>query len=187
MDEFIDQLLTQDRVCEITLPRLTKREVLEETENLTERISLLEEALLGESDNAESKIKRRRSSSASGSESDDSFILEIKEKKLKNERLRQIRLDDLEKEEKDGMDLDKNGEDELEGYTSQEYSDDGNENREERFVSRSPSRSISPDRIVEDKNDDGRFVSKSPSRSVSPDRIEEKERFVSKSPSRSPR
>lgn len=40
-DEFIDELLTQDRVCDIILPRLTQRAVLEETEGLAPRKSLL--------------------------------------------------------------------------------------------------------------------------------------------------
>ena len=30
MDEFVDQLLTEERVCDIILPRLAKRQVLEE-------------------------------------------------------------------------------------------------------------------------------------------------------------
>ena len=40
-DEFIDDLLTKDRVCDIILPRLTQRSVLEETEGLPPRKSLL--------------------------------------------------------------------------------------------------------------------------------------------------
>lgn len=40
-DEFIDELLTQERVCDIILPRLTQRSVLEETEGLPPRKSLL--------------------------------------------------------------------------------------------------------------------------------------------------
>lgn len=40
-DDFIDELLTQDRVCDIILPRLTQRAVLEETEGLAPRKSLL--------------------------------------------------------------------------------------------------------------------------------------------------
>ncbi|BEJ13765.1 hypothetical protein CspHIS471_0309390 [Cutaneotrichosporon sp. HIS471] len=42
-DEFIDELLTQDRVCDIILPRLIQRAVLEETEGLAPRKSLLED------------------------------------------------------------------------------------------------------------------------------------------------
>jgi len=44
-DEFIDDLLTKDRVCDIILPRLTQRAVLEETEGLAPRRSLLVRAL----------------------------------------------------------------------------------------------------------------------------------------------
>ncbi|ORX40079.1 Pre-mRNA-splicing factor 38 [Kockovaella imperatae] len=40
-DEFIDDLLTKERVCDIILPRLTQRSVLEETEGLPPRKSLL--------------------------------------------------------------------------------------------------------------------------------------------------
>ena len=40
-DEFVDDLLTKDRVCDIILPRLTQRAVLEETEGLAPRQSLL--------------------------------------------------------------------------------------------------------------------------------------------------
>lgn len=40
-DDFIDELLTKDRVCDIILPRLTQRSVLEETEGLPPRKSLL--------------------------------------------------------------------------------------------------------------------------------------------------
>ncbi|KAG5461732.1 MAG: hypothetical protein BJ554DRAFT_6026 [Olpidium bornovanus] len=43
MDEFIDDLLREERVCDTILPRLTKREVLEETEDLPPRVSVLEE------------------------------------------------------------------------------------------------------------------------------------------------
>jgi hypothetical protein len=40
-DEFIDQLLTEERVCDVILPRLTRRDTLEETEGLAPRTSLL--------------------------------------------------------------------------------------------------------------------------------------------------
>ncbi|XP_068095076.1 pre-mRNA-splicing factor 38A [Hyperolius riggenbachi] len=43
VDEFIDQLLHEERVCDIILPRLQKRFVLEETEQLDPRVSALEE------------------------------------------------------------------------------------------------------------------------------------------------
>lgn len=42
MDEFIDELLTEERVCDIILPRLTRRDVLEEVEGLPKRKSPLD-------------------------------------------------------------------------------------------------------------------------------------------------
>lgn len=45
IDEFADQLLNEERVCEIQLPRLTQRKVLEETEGLAPRRSKLGRAL----------------------------------------------------------------------------------------------------------------------------------------------
>lgn len=42
MDEFIDELLTQDRHCDVILPRIQKRHVLEESNDLEPRVSLLE-------------------------------------------------------------------------------------------------------------------------------------------------
>jgi pre-mRNA-splicing factor 38A len=41
MDEFIDSLLTQDRVCDISLPRTLTRALLEDLEELEPRESLL--------------------------------------------------------------------------------------------------------------------------------------------------
>ncbi|KAG9066774.1 hypothetical protein KI688_012685 [Linnemannia hyalina] len=42
MDEFIDELLREERVCDVVLPRLTKRYVFEDTGELNPRISALE-------------------------------------------------------------------------------------------------------------------------------------------------
>ena len=42
MDEFVDQLLRDERVCDVQLPRLQKRHVLEENNELEPRVSLLE-------------------------------------------------------------------------------------------------------------------------------------------------
>ncbi|XP_057298917.1 pre-mRNA-splicing factor 38A-like [Hydractinia symbiolongicarpus] len=43
MDEFIDEMLREERVCEIMLPRIQKRHVLEELEELEPRVSALED------------------------------------------------------------------------------------------------------------------------------------------------
>lgn len=45
MDEFADELLNEERVCEVQLPRLTQRKVLEETEGLAPRRSKLGKAM----------------------------------------------------------------------------------------------------------------------------------------------
>lgn len=45
MDEFVDELLTEERVCEVQLPRLTLRKVLEETEGLPKRRGKLSRAM----------------------------------------------------------------------------------------------------------------------------------------------
>ncbi|KAH9524202.1 Pre-mRNA-splicing factor 38A [Bulinus truncatus] len=43
MDEFIDELLREERICDIILPRIQKRNVLEETNILEPRVSAIEE------------------------------------------------------------------------------------------------------------------------------------------------
>lgn len=84
IDEFADELLTEERVCEVILPRLTLRKVLEETEGLERRKSQLAKAMGvddralvasddeddGEAGAGQNGRKRRRSASRSGSESD---------------------------------------------------------------------------------------------------------------------
>lgn len=55
MDEFIDQLLREDRVCDVILPRIQKRHVLEDNNELEPRVSALDDDLEDEgSDNAAS-------------------------------------------------------------------------------------------------------------------------------------
>jgi len=48
MDEFIDSLLHDERVCDVQLPRIQKRMVLEENNDLEARLSVLEDDLLDE-------------------------------------------------------------------------------------------------------------------------------------------
>merc|ERR1719341_2420786 len=50
MDELIDQLLHEERVCDVQLPRIQKRGVLEENIELEPRTSVLEGDLLEEQD-----------------------------------------------------------------------------------------------------------------------------------------
>lgn len=47
MDEFVDQLLTEERVCDIILPRLPKREVVEDAGEIGPRKSRLLDAMEG--------------------------------------------------------------------------------------------------------------------------------------------
>jgi len=70
MDEFVDQLITEERVCDIILPRLAKRQVLEENGDIGPRKSRLLDALEGKSDHGSEKgrsVSRSRSRSRSGS------------------------------------------------------------------------------------------------------------------------
>uniref|UniRef100_A0A3Q2X4D9 Pre-mRNA-splicing factor 38B n=1 Tax=Haplochromis burtoni TaxID=8153 RepID=A0A3Q2X4D9_HAPBU len=64
VDEFIDGLLHAERMCDVILPRLQKRQVLEEAEMLDPRISALEEDLdevesSEEEDEEEDKVKNK--------------------------------------------------------------------------------------------------------------------------------
>ena len=64
IDEFVDKLLTEERVCDIQLPRLTQRRTLEETEALPRRKSTLGKAMgvgLGlDSDLSDSEDEQKR-------------------------------------------------------------------------------------------------------------------------------
>ncbi|KAJ7684788.1 PRP38 family-domain-containing protein [Mycena polygramma] len=61
MDEFIDQLLTEERVCDIILPRLTKRSTLEENGDIGPRQSRLLDALEGKSEHGSARSRSRSS------------------------------------------------------------------------------------------------------------------------------
>lgn len=81
MDELIDELLHSERVCDIALPRLQKRQVLEETNELEPRISPLDvnlddvESSSEESSSENEKIEKSKSDNSnrkhSKKESDD--------------------------------------------------------------------------------------------------------------------
>ncbi|XP_017773544.1 PREDICTED: pre-mRNA-splicing factor 38A [Nicrophorus vespilloides] len=57
MDEYIDELLREERVCDVILPRLQKRHVLEETNELDAKTSALEDDLDEEIELEEEKYK----------------------------------------------------------------------------------------------------------------------------------
>lgn len=71
-DEFVDQLLTEERVCDIILPRLTKRDVLEETEGLAPRSSALLKAMEESGSEDEEGARGGRKRRSNGSERDSS-------------------------------------------------------------------------------------------------------------------
>jgi pre-mRNA-splicing factor 38A len=67
MDEFVDQLLNDERVCDLILPRIPKREVLEENGEIAPRQSRLLAAMEGKD---EEKMRgRSRSTGRDGSHS----------------------------------------------------------------------------------------------------------------------
>ncbi|KAH9980125.1 PRP38 family-domain-containing protein [Lactifluus volemus] len=76
IDEFVDRLLNEDRVCDIILPRISKRAVLEENGELTPRQSRLLNAIEGKDEEdtrpSHSRGSSRSSRSAKASMSDRS-------------------------------------------------------------------------------------------------------------------
>ena len=154
MDEFVDALLTEERVCDLILPRLQQRDVVEETEGLRPRVSRLEDALvLGDADG------QHAGDQDDAYDSDDSLRALRRERAARVQRADRTRTERLEKQARArayGVPLaeEENGE-ELE-YQSQE-----SESEEERLRARyMRSASVSPDRMLR---------SRSPS--VSPDRV----------------
>ncbi|ORY38564.1 PRP38-domain-containing protein [Rhizoclosmatium globosum] len=75
MDEFADTLLRSDRVCEIILPRITKRSVLVEAKDLEERVSPLEEELdlMMEEEDEEDKVDDNAETEETENANDDDF------------------------------------------------------------------------------------------------------------------
>ena len=71
IDEFVDQLLNEERVCDIILPRIPKRAVLEENGELAPRQSRLLDAMEGkdEEDTGRGHSQSRSRSRDSGSHS----------------------------------------------------------------------------------------------------------------------
>ncbi|KAI8998913.1 PRP38 family-domain-containing protein [Trametes punicea] len=59
MDEFIDQLLVEERVCDLILPRITKRDVLEDLGEIGPRKSRLLDAMEGKSEHGSDRSRSR--------------------------------------------------------------------------------------------------------------------------------
>ncbi|KAH9983324.1 PRP38 family-domain-containing protein [Russula compacta] len=66
IDEFVDQLFNEDRVCDIILPRIPKRTVLEENGELAPRQSRLLDAMEGKDEEDTRRGRSRSSSQSSG-------------------------------------------------------------------------------------------------------------------------
>ncbi|WWC70758.1 uncharacterized protein I206_104709 [Kwoniella pini CBS 10737] len=142
-DEFIDELLTQERVCDIILPRLTGRSVLEETEGLEPRKSLLEE----EEEENQREIYSNNSSPRSRYKSRSPSKTPISSPDLRNgsSRGRSKSISSIGSNQSRYISRSPSrsigsGSDGEEGDTRQ------------RYISRSPS--LSPDRMVIDDDDD---------------------------------
>ena len=73
MDEFVDELLNEERVCDIILPRITKRDVLEDTGEIGPRKSRLLDAMEGKEEDEDGE-RRGGSRSLSRSQSRDRSI-----------------------------------------------------------------------------------------------------------------
>lgn len=75
IDDFVDQLLNDERVCDIILPRIPKRQILEEAGDLGPRKSRLLDAMEGKIDRGRNmSSSSSRSRSRSGSRSADEMI-----------------------------------------------------------------------------------------------------------------
>ncbi|KAF8964067.1 PRP38 family-domain-containing protein [Flammula alnicola] len=85
MDEFAYSLLTEERVCDIIMPRLAKRSVLEENGDIGPRKSRLLAAMEGESDH---ESERGRSRSRSRSRSPSSKVAHSRESGQNSEHSR---------------------------------------------------------------------------------------------------
>ncbi|CAO1617781.1 unnamed protein product [Jaminaea pallidilutea] len=197
LDVFVDELLSEETVCEVVLPRLTKREVLEETEGIEPRISKLEEALLaGEEDGDD----------GSDDENDEEF--QERKGRWKEKLRRRFEARNAQKNKSGaevaalsnghaGNDDDGEGEgddgdgygDDGGGYASQELSDE-DDRHSSRYISRSPSPDADGDRYMSrspspgSAGEEARYVSRSPSVSGSEDG--RNARYISRSPSKSP-
>ena len=150
MDEFVDDLLKEERVCDLILPRLTRRSVLEENEGLRPRTSRLEDALvLGDAQGLDE-----------ADDSDDSLGAVRREREARRAHADQTR------------EARRRREAHARGYAveEEEYASQQSEDEEERLRALyMRARSVSPDR--EDRGSvspDRRSVS--PDRSISPDR-----------------
>jgi len=140
MDEFIDQLLREERVLDIQLPRLQKRNVLEENNELEARQSILDEDIENESsdesDEEEEKEERQRVKEKEREKDKDKDKEKKKKKKSKK--------NDDEKPKKKWQDLDKPERSPSPRYGRSPSPRDRSSRKRRRSRSRSRSKSRSP-------------------------------------------
>ncbi|KAH9901645.1 PRP38 family-domain-containing protein [Cubamyces lactineus] len=67
MDEFVDSLLVEERVCDLILPRITKRDVLEDLGEIGPRKSRLLDAMEGKSEHGSERSRSRSSDRSTSS------------------------------------------------------------------------------------------------------------------------
>ncbi|KAM0788490.1 hypothetical protein ACM66B_001622 [Microbotryomycetes sp. NB124-2] len=158
MDEFADQLLTEERVCEIQLPRLTQRKVLEDTEGLAPRRSKLGKAMGVLDDGDEEDQDRYESNEEDGSDRERYMSRSPSASRspspLGSGSARKSKTPEYWTEE-EASDVDERTK-EGEGQRKSRRRDRSPSG--ERFVSRSPS-----------AGSEGRYVSRSPTRSPEPE------------------
>ncbi|BGP38532.1 hypothetical protein JCM10450v2_002481 [Rhodotorula kratochvilovae] len=180
IDEFADQLLHGESVCEIQLPRLTQRKVLEETEGLPPRRSKLGKALgvraVGEAsgdeagsgddsdDAAEGRSERYLSRSPSASRSPSPSPMEDEPEPEYWTEGSEVEDDDAAR----GRDVKRRRKPVVEV--------EGRDGRRTVTAGRSPSPAASEGRYISRSpspaGSDGRYVSRSPTRSPEPEQIE---------------
>lgn len=98
MDEFIDELLRSDRVCDIILPRVQKRFILEENNELEPKVSALDdldEDLHSDEDDLDKALKQDAAKKKHKKESERSLEREKRheQKRLEKEREREKQRD----------------------------------------------------------------------------------------------
>jgi len=92
VDEFIEVLLHSDFYCDIALPYLPKRSILEETEHLPPRVSGLEDELDEEASDEENVVEERRK---------DQFGRDIPKKISKKRSSSPLKIPEAEEEEEE--------------------------------------------------------------------------------------
>ncbi|PWY98077.1 PRP38-domain-containing protein [Testicularia cyperi] len=171
MDEFIDELLREERVCDIILPRLTKRDICEARDGLLPRISKLEDALFSSSLSSSKMHERKRDGDNNDSEDGDDADSDDSQSDARRWKLRRLKQAAARRQARLAQEQAQPSHSiPDEEYTSQEEEEESNEedaeaarSKRRRFISPTPS--VSPDRL---RQQGPRYMSRSPSRS--PDR-----------------